>query len=200
MGLNKSLARLGGIIAFAALLLGAGLAFAPTVQAQSHMLVYGPAPDADSEVVVFVEGIECKTAEVDAEGTSATGYLWGAEIDEGECGAQTDSLISFTLDGQLANETLEWRANGLPEDPVVGIVLTVDDAATPTPTPTPENPIATPTPAPENPVATGTPTPPESGNAGLAGGVGSSPWLVLGLGALALATLAGARSMKGRSR
>ena len=198
MSLNRSLARFGGAVAFAALLFGAAFAFAATAHAQEaeSMLLFGPAPDADSEVVVFVDGIECKTADVEAEGTSATGYLWSAEIDEGECGVETDSLISFTADGELANETIEWVAGGLPEDVVVGIVLTVDGAATPTPTP--ENPIATPTP--ENPVATGTPTPPESGNAGLAGGVGSSPWLVLGLGALALATLAGARSMKGRSR
>ena len=76
--------------------------------------------------------------------------------------------------------------------------MTVGDDATRTPTPTRENPIATPTP--ENPVATGTPTPPESGNAGLAGEGGPSPWLVLGLGALAVATLVGARSVKGRSR
>jgi hypothetical protein len=196
MILNKSLARFGGAVALAALLLGAGLGFASTAHADMSMLLYGPAERPDSEILVFVDGDECETADVDPEESSATGFLWDVEIEAGECGADTGSLISFTLDGQLANETIEWQAFGIPEDVVVGIILTVDDGAAPTPTP--ENPIATPTPTP-NPIA-GTPTPPESGGAGLAGGGGPSPWLVLGFGALAVATLAGARSVKGRSR
>ena len=45
-----------------------------------------------------------------------------------------------------------------------------------------------------------TPEPPDTGNAGLAGTSSSSPWLALGLGALAVAMLAGARSVTGRVR
>ena len=195
----RALARLGGVVVLAALLLGAGFAFASTAHSQEAKLhVFGPAVDAEAKIGVLVDGVACKNAEVNVESKSPTGYLWSAEIKEGECGASIDSLISFTLGGEIVDKPdtiIKWKAGG-----DIEVVLTAGDA--PTTTPTPENPIAT-TPAPENPIATpaaaGAPTPPESGNAGLAGGGSPISWLVLGLGALAVATLAGARSVTGRN-
>ena len=52
MSLSKGLARLGGAVVLAALLLGTAFAFASTANSQEadSMLLYGPAPERDSEV------------------------------------------------------------------------------------------------------------------------------------------------------
>ncbi len=179
MILSKGLTRLGGVVALAALLLAAGLASAPSAHAQAPTILWGPAAAADSVIVASVDGVGCKTAEVDA----AT-LVWAVQIDDGECGAASGSEITFTVDGNAANETVAWSAGGASE-----VTLTYDMGSmgeTPTETPTE-------TMTPE------TPTPPVVGNAGLAG-TSSSPWLALGLGALAVAMLAGARSVTGRVR
>jgi hypothetical protein len=175
MIISKGLARLTGAVAVAALLLSSGFAFASTAHAQAPMLVYGPAPAADSAIVVLVDGAVCETATVGAEASSSTGYLWVAQIDDGECGASTGAVISFTLDGAATSETATWAAGGAPADTAVGITLA---AAAPA----------------------ATPTPPATGDAGLLAASSSSPLLALGLGALAVAMLAGARSATGRVR
>ena len=199
MILSKGLTRLGGVVALAALLLAAGLASAPSAHAQAPVPVlpvptwlWGPAAAADSVIVASVDGVGCKTAEVDA----AT-LVWAVQIDDGECGAASGSEITFTVGGVAANETVAWSAGGASE-----VTLTYDmgdmggdgdgdmdgdgdgdmdgdgdDTMTPEP-----------------------PKPPDTGNAGLAGTSSSSPWLALGLGALAVAMLAGARSVTGRVR
>ncbi len=179
MILSKGLTRLGGVVAVAALLLSAGFAFASTTaHAQAPMLLYGPAASGSLVVQVWVNGSFCETASVDAEASSSTGYLWFAQIDDGECGASSGAAIAFMVDGATATETMTWSPGGSPADTAVGITLTTSAAPT---TPT-------------------TPTPPDTGDAGLLAASSSSPWLALGLGALAVAMLAGARSATGRVR
>ncbi len=173
MILSKGLTRLGGVVALAALLLSAGLASAPSAHAQAPTLLWGPAPAADSVIVASVDGVVCETAAVDA----ATS-VWFVQIDDGECGAAAGSEITFTVDGNAANETVAWSP-GLASE----VTLTYDMGSMG-----------------ETPTETMTPKPPETGNAGLAGTSSSSPWLALGLGALAVAMLAGARSVTGRVR
>jgi hypothetical protein len=174
MILSKNLTRLGGVVAVAALLLSAGFAFTSTARAQAPMLLYGPAESLDSVIGVLVDGTHCKDADVGEESSSSTGFLWVAQIDDGECGASAGSVITFTLDGAATNETETWAAGGAPDDVAVGITLTlVDDGGV---------------------------TPPDTGDAGLVVVSVSSPWLALGLGALAVAMLAGARTATGRSR
>ena len=195
MILSKGLTRLGGVVALAALLLGAGLASAPAAHAQAPSILWGPAPAADSVIVASVDGVVCETAAVDA----AT-LVWAVQIDDGECGAASGSEITFTVDGNAANEMVAWSAGGASE-----VTLTsdmgdmggdgdgdmdgdgdgdMDGDGDDTMTPEPPEP----------------PKPPDTGNAGLAGTSSSSPWLALGLGALAVAMLAGARSVTGRVR
>ena len=195
MILSKGLTRLGGVVALAALMLSLGLASVPAAHAQNvAMTLYGPADSADSEIVVFVDGVECATASVQASGD---GFLWLATVggDDG-CEASDGSEVSFTVDGQAANETVSWESAGAPEDVANGITLTVAEMD-----------------GGEEGMGEGegeegmgegeetmTPQPPDTGNAGLAGTSSSSHALALGLGALAVAMLAGARSVTGRSR
>jgi hypothetical protein len=183
MIISKGLTRLGGVVALAALLLSAGFAFASTAHAQAPMLVYGPAASG-AVIVVSVDGAVCETATVGAEAASSTGYLFVAQIDDGECGASSGSAITFTVDGAAANESASWSAGGAPADTAVGITLTTAAAAAAA--------------APAAEVAA--PAPPDTGDAGLVAASSTSPLLALGLGALAVAMLAGARSVTDRTR
>ena len=204
MILSKGLTRLGGVVAIAALMLGLGLASVPTAHAQSvQMTLYGPAESADSQIVVFVDGAECTTATVSASGD---GFLWLAYVGgEGGCEASAGSEISFTVDGNAANETVSFEPGGSPADAANGITLTVDDMG-------------------DGDMGGDDGDdgdmggddgddgdmggddgdmgvePPDTGNAGLAATSSASHALALGLGALAVAMLAGARSVTGRSR
>ena len=187
MILSKGLTRLGGVVALAALLLSAGFAFASTAHAQAPMLVYGPAASG-AVIVVSVDGAVCETATVGAEAASSTGYLFVAQIDDGECGASSGSAITFTVDGAAANESASWSAGGAPADTAVGITLTTVDAAAE---------AAAAEAAAAEVVA---PAPPDTGDAGLVAASSTSPWLAFGLGALAVAMLAGARSVTDRTR
>ncbi len=182
MILSKGLTRLGGVVALAALLLSAGFAFASTAHAQAPMLVYGPAASG-AVIVVSVDGAVCETATVGAEAASSTGYLFVAQIDDGECGASSGSAITFTVDGAAANESASWSAGGAPADTAVGITLTTVDAA-----------------AEAAAAEVAAPAPPDTGDAGLVAASSTSPWLAFGLGALAVAMLAGARSVTDRTR
>ena len=194
MILSKGLTRLGGVVALAALLLGLGLASVPSAHAQAPMTLYGPAESAESVIGVLVDGAECKTAAVEATSDSATGYLWQATIGDDECEVSAGSEVSFTVDGNAATETVSWSPGGTPDDVFIGITLTVADMG-------------------EGEMGGGEtggemgngdmkpqPEPPDTGNAGLAATSSSSHTLALGLGVLAVAMLAGGRSVTGRSR
>jgi hypothetical protein len=179
MVLSKALARLGGAFAIAALLLSVGLAFGQSAHAQAPMLLYGPAATASTAVVVLVDGSVCETAAVAAESSSSTGFLWVAQIDDGECSASTGSAISFSLDGVAASETATWSAGGSPANTAVGITLTTGSAAA---------------------APAASPTPPDTGSAAMATTSSTSSLLVLVLGAMAIVTLAGARTATGRQQ
>ena len=192
MILSKGLTRLGGVVAIAALLLGLGLASAPAAHAQAPVSLWGEAPAADSVIVAWVDGGECETAAVEADASSSTGYFWAVQIDDGECEASAGSEIGFSVDGNVANETVTFSA-GLAQ----AVTLTYDmDMGEPTGPMEPTEPTEPMEPTePETEVMA-----PETGNAGFAATTSSSHALALGLGALAVAMLAGARSVTGRSR
>ena len=197
MILSKGLTRLGGVVALAALLLSAGFAFASTAHAQAPMLVYGPAASG-AVIVVSVDGAVCETATVGAEAASSTGYLFVAQIDDGECGASSGSAITFTVDGAAANESASWSAGGAPADTAVGITLTTVDAAAEAAAA--EAAAAEAAAAEAAAAEVAAPAPPDTGDAGLVAASSTSPWLAFGLGALAVAMLAGARSVTDRTR
>ena len=195
MILSKGLTRLGGVVALAALMLGLGLASAPAAHAQNvAMTLYGPAESADSEIVISVDGVECTTASVQANGD---GYLWLATVggDDG-CEASDGSEVSFTVNGYAANETVSWESAGAPEDVANGITLTVDDMGGGMGDGDKDDGMGGDMGDDKGDDVMA----PDTGNAGLAATSSSSHALALGLGALAVAMLAGARSVTGRSR
>ena len=208
MILSKGLTRLGGVVAIAALMLGLGLASAPAAHAQAPVVLWGEAPAADSAIAAWVDGAECETATVEADASSSTGYTWFVQIDDGECDASAGSEIGFSVDGNAANETVTFSA-GLAQ----AVSLTYDmgdmgdgddgdgdgddmgdgdgdgdmgDGDGDGDMGDGDGDMAV--------------EPPDTGNAGFAATTSSSHALALGLGALAVAMLAGARSVTGRSR
>ena len=184
MILSKGPTRLGGVVAIAALMLGLGLASAPAAHAQAPVVLWGEAPAADSAIAVSVDGAECENAAVEADASSSTGYTWFVQIDDGECDASAGSEIGFSVDGTAANETVTFSA-GLAQ----AVTLTYDMGEPTEPT------------EPMEPTEPGSDImAPVTGSAGFAATSSSSHALALGLGALAVAMLAGARSVTGRSR
>jgi uncharacterized Zn ribbon protein len=129
------------------------------------------------EVVAFVDLTECGTSSAEPDST------WAISLpDVDDCDPADGAIITFTLNGELANETAVFVAGGDVSDDgydaVEGIVLTVDgDGAAATATPS----------------DTSTPPPAGStGNAGLTSVSGSGAALLL-LGLLAGSLAAGAR-------
>ena len=202
MILSKGLTRLGGVVAVAALLLGLGLASAPAAYAQAPVVLWGDAPSGETAISVSVDGTECKAATVDASSESETGYIWSVQVNDGECDASAGSEISFSVDGNAANETVTFSA-GLAQAVTLTYDMGMGDG--------------------DGDMGDGdgdgdmgdgdgdgdmngdgdgdmAVEPPDTGNAGFAATTSSSHALTLGLGALAVAMLAGARSVTGRSR
>ena len=201
MRMTKGLLRPGLAVGLFALLLGLSAAFASTTHAQNPPAkYYGPAAATDV-VEAWIDGVSCGTADVES-GT------WIITIPEdAPCGPLGGGeTVSFTLNGDATNETVDWAALGNPGDGGYpanpGITLTLAETpAAPMPTETPAAPMPVETPAAPMPVETpAAPMPAETGNAGLLAEQGASPLLALALGALALAMLGGARAVTGRVR
>jgi hypothetical protein len=91
--------------------------------AQAPMTVFGVASSATSVVKILVSDQDCKDAKILVEPSSATGYIFLAYIDEGECSAFEGSKLSFQVNGKLAKETILWRKGGAPNS-TTGLVLT----------------------------------------------------------------------------
>ena len=194
MILSKGLTRLGGVVALAALLLGLGLASGPAAHAQAPVVLWGEAPAADSAIAAWVDGAECKDATVEADASSSTGYTWFVQINDGECDASAGSEIGFSVDGTAANETVTFSA-GL----ATAVALTYDMGDGDDGMDDGDDGMD----GGDDGMDGGdgmTPQPPDTGSAGLAGTSSSSHALALGLGALAVAMLAGGRLVTGRSR
>ncbi|MCH8992258.1 MAG: hypothetical protein IIA44_10980 [Acidobacteria bacterium] len=174
MILLKGFARAGAVTAVLAMLLSLGLTAGSTAYAQQSppYLAYGTGVSAGDTVAAPIDGVDCVSATADADGQ------WQLEISEGgDCGAASGDTVNFTLNGDLADETVSWSSAGTPGtsgySAATGIPLTISGA---------------------------TVTPPDTGNAGLLAGQGTSPWLAFGLGVFALAMLAGARTVTRRAR
>ena len=186
MILSKGLVRLGGVVALAALLLSAGIASAPAAHAQgAPEILYGPAASADSVVAALVNGEECKSTTAVATDGYDSGFGWTIQIDPDECEASAGDVITFTVDGEAANEEVTWTGG------VTEVTLTVtpmDDGMDDGDDGMDDGDDSMPV------------EPPDTGSAGLAATSSSSHALALGLGALAVAMLAGGRSVTGRSR
>ena len=190
MNMTKGPARLAFVAALLALLLGP-LAFgahSALAQGPTQAIYYGGGLEGGSNVAASIGDVVCAETEARADGQ------WSLEVHEDGCGggAVDGATVTFQVNGQTAEQTVTWAAS----DAQV-IALTI---APPPPVETPEpTPEATPA-MPEDDDKNGmTPEPPVIGNAGLATESGSaSMFLVLALGALAAAGVAGARTVTGR--
>ncbi len=172
MTITKGLVRLGAVVGLFAFVLGLSATFADATHAQTSppATMYGTASAGD-EIEAFIGGVSCGTATAGADG------FWMMRIAEDAACSPTDGdEVSFTHNGDATNETETWASGGAPAIVATGVTLTLSEAPAP--------------------------AAPETGNAGLlaAGQQGSSPWLALSLGVLALAMVAGARAATGWQR
>lgn len=162
--------RIAAMAASAALAL---VAFAGVASAQTPgATFYGGGLKAGDKVEILSGTTSCGTATATAAGE------WTITIDKGAC-AVDGAKLSTTLNGAATSAALTWKSgtlpgkDGNPGTTTGGIALTATGGAV---------------------------TPPKTGDAGLLGGSSTAPWMALGLAAFALAALAGARAVTGRSR
>ena len=173
-------ARLGFAAALLALLLGPLALGFHTAHAQgiTSAAYYGTGLEAGATVAASVGGTECSSATVDADGG------WYLEVSESDpCSPSDGDTVSFSVDGNAAEQTVEWEAGGSPADIVNGISLTVAEAM---PGDGDDNGDAMP--GDGDDVAM-----PDTGNAGLVTSSSSSSLAAVALAFLAVAGIAGAR-------
>ncbi len=158
-------ARLGFAAALLALLLGPLALGFHTAHAQGPDVAsyYGQNLSAGDIVTASIDGTECGSDTATAEG-------WSIQVGQDDCSPENGDTVSFTVNGDAAEQTATWSAGDLSE-----VTLTVaampDDGAMPD-----------------------LPAEPDTGNAGLLGaGSAGTSLLALALGSLALAGLAVAR-------
>ena len=164
-------ARLGFAAALLALLLGPlALGFhSAHAQGPDTASYYGTDRNAGDIVAASIDGTECDSTTADADGQ------WLVRVGQGACSPEDGDTVSFSVNGDAAEQTVEWSAGGFAE-----VSLTV--AAMPE---TPDDEDDGDMPA--------MPEEPDTGNAGLVGSASSSPLAALALAFLAVAGLAGAR-------
>ncbi|MCY4456073.1 MAG: hypothetical protein OXC56_07155 [Chloroflexi bacterium] len=178
MHLMKGPARLGLAAALFALLLGPMVFSAGSALAQNPPATFYGTAEAGDAVTASIGDAECGSATANDDG------FWQIVIAaEADCNPISGSTVSFTLNGEAATETATWSPGGTPADVANGITLTVE--VMPEPEPEPE-PVMV-------PADKG-----DTGNAGLVTQSGTSALAVLALGVLALAGVAGARTVTGR--
>jgi hypothetical protein len=185
MTLSKGLTRLAAALGLFAFVLGLSAAFAGTTHAQNPPGTFYGTASAGDEVEAWVGTASCGTATAGSDG------FWMMQIaEDAACSPSDGDTVSFTLNGDATNETESWKPGGGPADAAGGVSLTLAAMA---PTPATPDPEMAPSPA--------MPEAPMTGNAGLlAADQGSSPWLALSLGVLALTMVAGARAATGWQR
>ena len=204
MRLTSGPARLGLVAALFALLLGSLAVGSQTAYAQGPDAAqyYGTGLTAGDTVSASVGGVECSST------TANAGGEWVLQVAAGDpCSPTEGATVNFSVNGEAAEQTETWTAGGTPAD-VAGISLTVADMG-----------------GGDDGMGDGDDgmgdgddgmgdgddgmgdgddgmdvEPPDTGNAGLAASSSASHALALGLGALAVAMLAGARAVTGRSR
>ncbi len=192
MILSRAMTRFGLVAAAAAMVLSFGLMTAGSAQAQVlPAVLYGKGLTSGATVVASIGGTACGSTTVNAAGE------WAMQIaTNAPCNPTAGAAISFTVNGApaTASPAAVFQSGGTPSDVANGYKLTVTQAtATPTATATAA--------ATATPTTTTAPVPPKTGNAGLLGGDGGNGglWLLLGLGAVAAAAVAGQRVYGRRS-
>ena len=166
-------ARLGFAAALLALLLGPlalGFHSAHAQQGPDTATYYGTGLSDGDTVAASIGGTECDSTTANAAGE------WVVRVGPGDCSPGEGDTVSFSVNGDAAEQTVEWSRGGFGE-----VTLTV--AAMPE-TPDDED---------DNGDMPAMPEEPDTGNAGLVGSASSSPFAALALAFLAVAGIAGAR-------
>ena len=161
--LRKTLA-LGAAFAVAVSLFGA-LSTTAHAQTSPPFTAYGTGATSGDEIGIWAGSTQCTTTTADASGN------WGpVQVGEtlGSCSFADGDTISFSLNGDLADQTETWAAGGAPADVATGTVLTATGGSTP-------------------------PAPGPSGNAGFAS-AGTGTIAALILAAMATMVVAGGRA------
>jgi hypothetical protein len=163
--LRKTLA-LGAAFAVAVSLFAALTATA-SAQTNPPFIAYGTGATSGDEIGIWSGTTECTTTTADADGN------WGpVQVTEtlGDCSFSDGDTISFSLNGDVAEQTETWAAGGAPADVATGTVLSA--------------------------AAGGgtTPEPGDTGNAGFASTAGTSALFALLLAASAAVVVAGGRA------
>jgi hypothetical protein len=159
--LRKTLA-LSAAFAVAVSLFGA---FATTASAQTvPFTAYGTGATAGDEIGIWAGSTQCTSVVADADGN------WGpVQVADtlGDCTFADGDTISFSLNGDVADQTETWSNGGAPADVATGTVLTATGG--------------------------GTVTPGDTGNAGFAVDAGTGSIAMLILAAMAAVAVAGGR-------
>ena len=121
MNLAKGPARFALAAALFALMVGPMLFSASSALAQGAPAnYYGGGLTEGAVVTASIEGGECASATVDADGGWAVSI--GADND---CNPTAGATVAFAIDGDDAEQTVSYEAGGLPANVATGITLTV---------------------------------------------------------------------------
>ena len=121
MNLAKGPARFALAAALLALMVGPMLFSASSALAQGAPAnYYGAGLTEGAVVTASIEGGECASATVDADGGWAVSI--GADND---CNPTAGATVAFAIDGDDAEQTMSYEAGGLPANVATGITLTV---------------------------------------------------------------------------
>ena len=192
MNLAKGPARIAAVAALLALLIGPMLFGASSALAQGAPAnYYGGGLTEGDTVTASIGDVECGSATADAAG----GWLIAIGADN-DCNPVDGATVNFAVNGKAAEQSATYAAGGLPDDTANGITLTIEVMEDPpAPEPTPVMPDV----EEEEDKPDAMPVVVDTGNAGLGGQTSSASALaVLALGVLALAGVAGARTVTGR--
>ena len=127
MSIAKAPATRGLVAALFALILAPAVFTAGPVAAQAGDLpaeFYGVGGLQEGDVVVASIGDEeCGTSTV-------TGGIWTISVQPGACNgaAVSGATVTFTVNGDLADQSATWEPGYAPADPASGITLTVTGA------------------------------------------------------------------------
>ncbi len=107
MNMMKRTARLGFVAALFALLLGPLAFSAQSALAQAPPAIFYGTDNAGSTISASIDGVECGS-------TEATDQGWAIEIAQNACGgnAGAGATVHFAIDGAAAAETATWASGG----------------------------------------------------------------------------------------
>lgn len=140
MSIAKTPAIRGLVAALFALILAPAVFTAGPVAAQSRDLpaeYYGASGLQDGDVVVASIGDE------ECGSSTVTGGVWSISVQPDACNgaAVSGAIVTFTVNGELADQTAPWEGGYAPDDVANGIALTVGGGGPDLPEPPEEPPV-----------------------------------------------------------